>query len=81
MEEKYMVNDILECSKNSLRLYEEAIIECQNAELRQLFKNLRNNLENYQYELFKIAEAKGYYAPAKLATEQEILEIKKESLE
>lgn len=78
MEEKYMVNDILECTKSSLKMYEEAIVECQNTELRQMFQGLRNNLENYQYELYKIAEAKGYYTPQKIATEQEIFNIKKE---
>ena len=79
MEEKYMVNDILECSKNMLKVYGEGIMECKNAELRQIFQNLRNNLENYQYELFKIAEAKGYYTPAKSVGEQEIMEVKNEN--
>lgn len=61
MEEKYMVNDVLECTKNTIKAYENAIIETENIELRQIFQSLRNSLENYQYELFKIAEAKGYY--------------------
>ena len=30
MEEKYMVNDILEGSKNSLKSYENAIVESDN---------------------------------------------------
>ena len=79
MEEKYMVNDTLECTKSILKVYGEAIMECKNAELRQLFQNLRNSLENYQYELFKIAEAKGYYTSAKSVTEKEIKEVKNEN--
>ena len=47
MEEKYMVNDILECSKNMLKVYGEGIMECKNAELRQIFQNLRNLISLY----------------------------------
>ena len=79
MEEKYMVNDVLECTKNLLKTYQEGIIECQNIELRELLQSVRNNLEKYQYELFKIAEAKGYYQVAKYATKQEIEDLKNDN--
>ena len=76
MEEKYMVNDILECTKAGLKDYEGAIIETANMELRQTFQNLRNSGESFQYELFKIAQNKGYYKPAEKVNEQQIIKVK-----
>lgn len=78
MEEKYMVNDILECTKSSLKDYQGAIIETANMELRQTFQNLRNAEESFQYELFKLAESKGYYVPAENAKADEIEKVKNE---
>ena len=78
MEEKSMVNDILECTKSSLKEFQGAIIETANLELRQTFQNLRNSSESFQYELFKLAEAKGYYKPAQNATLEEISNVKRE---
>ena len=78
MEEKYMVNDILECTKSSLKDYQGAIIETANMELRQTFQNLRNSEESFQYELFKLAESKGYYVPAENAKADEIQKVKNE---
>ena len=47
-------------------------------ELRQTFQNLRNSSESFQYELFKLAESKGYYVPAQNATVQEIITVRDE---
>lgn len=78
MEEKYMVNDILECTKANLKDYQGAIIETANMELRQTFQNLRNAEESFQYELFKLAESKGYYVPAENSKPDEIQKVKNE---
>ena len=78
MEEKYMVNDILEGTKSSLKDYQGAITETANMELRQTFQNLRNSGESFQYELFKLAESKGYYVPAENANPEEIQKVKNE---
>jgi len=78
MEEKYMVNDILESTKSTLKDYESAITETANMELRQTFQNLRNSCESFHYELFKLAEAKGYYIPAENAKPEEIQKVKTE---
>ena len=43
-----------------------------------LFHVIRNNDESFQYELFKIAETKGYYKPASKATVTEIQTVKTE---
>lgn len=76
MNEKVMVNDILSNVKSSLTAYQTAISETENAELRQTFQQLRNNDESFQYELFKIAQSKGYYIPAQKATITEINNVK-----
>jgi len=78
MEEKYMVNDILETTKSSIKMYETAIVETANQELRQTLQNLRNSEECFHYELFKLSESKGYYVPAQNATPQEIEKVKKQ---
>ena len=76
MNEKIMVNDILSGVKSSLTTYQNAIAECENMELRQTLQQIRNNDESFQYELFKIAQAKGYYKPASKRTVTEIDEVK-----
>ncbi len=76
MEEKAIVNDVLSSTKACLKDYEGAIIETANMELRQTFQNLRNSSESFQYELFKLAESKGYYTPAQNAKQDEISAIK-----
>ncbi|MCL2383319.1 MAG: hypothetical protein FWC79_04075 [Oscillospiraceae bacterium] len=37
---------------------------------------MRNNDESFQYELFRIAENKGYYVPAATATPNEVETVK-----
>ena len=61
MDEKTMVNDILAGVKADLTGYQTAKSEAENKELRQAFQQIRNGDETFQYELFKIAQAKGYY--------------------
>ena len=78
MDEKTMVNDILDNVKSDLTTYQNAISECENMGLRQILQQIRNNDESFQYELFKIAETKGYYKPASPATVTEIQTVKNE---
>ena len=76
MDEKTMVNDILGCVKSDLTTYQTAISEAENMQLRQTLQQIRNNDESFQYELFKIAQSKGYYIPAQKATVTEINNVK-----
>lgn len=78
MEEKYMVNDILESVKAELTTYQGVISEAENMQLRQTIQQIRNNDESFQYELFKVAQAKGYYTPASVAPQTEIDKVKNE---
>ena len=78
MDEKTMVNDILAGVKSSLTAYQTAISETENMQLRQTFQQIRNNDESFQFELFKVAQTKGYYKPAQKATTTEIETVKTE---
>lgn len=78
MEEKYMVNDILNGVKSELTSYQTAIAECANMQLRQTLQQIRNSDESFQYELFKVAQTKGYYNPAETANPEDITKVKNE---
>ena len=78
MDEKTMVNDILAGVKSDLTAYQTAITEAENMNLRQAFQQIRNSDESFQYELFKIAQTKGYYKPAQKATSTEVQTVKTE---
>ena len=78
MDEKTMVNDILEGVKGSLKTYQGVISEAENMQLRQTIQQIRNNDESFQYELFKIAQAKGYYKPAQKVSQTEVETVKTE---
>lgn len=78
MEEKTMVNDVLENVKAELTTYQGAISEAANQELRQTIQTIRNSSEAFQYELFKVAQTKGYYKPAAPASPMEITNVKNE---
>lgn len=64
MQEKDMVNDALSTTKASISCYTRAITECANQQLRGTLQQLRNEAEQFQYQLFQIAQQKGYYVPA-----------------
>ena len=78
MDEKTMVNDILASVKSDLTAYQTAITETENMQLRQTFQQIRNNDECFQYELYKVANTKGYYKPAQKATTTEVQTVKTE---
>lgn len=79
MQEKTMVNDALSMEKSDLTFYANAISECSNQQLRSALQQIRNQCETSQYELYKIAEQKGFYKPASQANEQEIQQVKTQS--
>ena len=78
MDEKTMVNDILASVKSDLTAYQTAITETENMQLRQTFQQIRNNDESFQYELYKVANNKGYYKPAQKATTTEVQTVRTE---
>ncbi|MBU5592884.1 spore coat protein [Clostridium sp. MSJ-4] len=76
MQDKDMVNDVLSMVNGSLSGYASAISQTENEQLRQTLQQIRNNDENCQYNLYKVASQKGFYKPASQATSQQIQEIK-----
>lgn len=76
MTEKDMVLDILSGVKASIGNYARIITECCDLNLRQTFQQMRNNDEQFQYDLFKIADKKGYYIKSIMETPQNCQEIK-----
>ena len=76
MQEKMMVNDILSSVKSSLTFYANAISECANPTLRSTIQQIRNSDEASQYQLFKMAQTKGYYQPAIMAKDDEVQQTK-----
>lgn len=78
MDEKTMVNDVLGGVKAELSSYQTAITETENMQLRQVFQQLRDDNESFQYELFKVASSKGYYQPAQAVDASQIQTTKNE---
>ena len=78
MDEKYMTNDILEGTKSDLTTMQGVISEAENTQLRQTIQQMRNSTEAFQYELFKMAQSKGFYTPAAKATQTEVDNVRNE---
>ncbi len=72
MNEKAMVADTLAGINGELVRYGEMISQTENAQLKQTLKQIRNQCEMSQEEIYKIARAKGYYVPAAKATREEV---------
>jgi spore coat protein CotF len=76
MQERDIVNDILAGTKASINTYTTAIMECSNHQLRSTLQTLRNEAEQMQYQLYQMAEQKGYYTPAPAANKNDVNQIK-----
>lgn len=70
-----MVNDILSMINSSLTGYANVIAQCSDQNLRQTIQQIRNADEQFQYDLYKAAEQKGYYKAAQQATPEEIQQV------
>jgi len=76
MEEKIMVSDVMNGIKSETKMLGEMILETGNKELKQTLKQMRNQNEMAQEEIYQIARAKQYYVPAAQATAEEISHVK-----
>lgn len=76
MQEKDMVNDVLSMVNSSLTNYAHVISQSANPQLRQTIIQIRNSDETFQYDLYKLAEQKGYYKPAMQASEYDMQQVK-----
>lgn len=78
MRERDMVNDVISTTKAGSNAYTKAILESSNQSLRQTLQQMRNGDEQFQYNLYQIAEQKGYYHSAGSADQQEVQKVKSE---
>jgi spore coat protein CotF len=76
MVEKTMVVDTLVGINGELTRYAEMITQTENPELKQTLKQIRNQCESSQEDLYNIARSKSYYIPAAKATPEEIQHVK-----
>ena len=76
MQERDMVLDVLGGVKSSLSCYATFISETENPTLRQTFQQMRDGDEKFQYDLYKIAQQKGYYATSPNASQQDMSNVK-----
>lgn len=76
MQDKDMVNDVLSMINSSLTGYSNVITQASNQQLRQTIQQIRNGDETFQYELYKLAEQKGYYKPAAQAEQSDVQQVK-----
>lgn len=72
MNEKTMVADTLAGINGELVRYGEMIPQTENPELKQI----RNQCEMSQEEIYRIARTKGYYVPAAKATREEVEHVR-----
>ena len=76
MKEKEIVLDVLSGVKSSLSHYATFISETACPNLRQTFQQMRDGDEKFQYDLYKIAEQKGYYTCSPQASSQDMSNVK-----
>lgn len=76
MQDRDIVCDLMVGAKASISSYTMAIVETSNQQLRSTWQTLRNEAEQMHYQLYQMAEQKGYYMPAPPAHDQDIQKIK-----
>ena len=76
MHEKDIVLDVLNGAKASIGSYATFITETANTALRQTLQQMRDGDEKFQYDLYKIAEQKGYYVCSPSASQQDLSSLR-----
>lgn len=76
MNDKVMINDALGMSKTNITTLTTSITECSNPTLRSTLQQIRNTCETSQFDLYHLAENKGFYVPATQATDNEVTQVK-----
>ena len=76
MDEETMVADTLAGINSELVRMGEMINQTENPQLKSLLKQMRNQCEASQEEIYQIARSKQYYVPAAKATAEEIQHVR-----
>lgn len=78
MNERDMVNDVLAMVKSGAADYTRAIAETSHQELRQTLQQIRGQDEEFQFQLYKLAEQQRYYQPSPASEPQEIQQLREQ---
>lgn len=76
MQDRDIFMDVLAGTKHSISCYTNAIVETSNQQLRSTWQTLRDEAEQMQYQLYQMAEQKGYYMPAPPAHQEDVQKVK-----
>ena len=76
MDEKTMVSDALVGINGELKMFGDMIPQTENPQLKQTLRQMRNQCEMSQEEIYQLARAHQYYVPAEKASTQEIQHVK-----
>lgn len=76
MQEKVMVNDALNSINSELSKFGSMIPQTDNKELKQTLKQIRNQCETSQEEIYEMARTKSYYVPSSMASPDEVQHVK-----
>ena len=76
MTDKTMVADTLAGINGELVRYGEMIPQTENPQLKQVLKQMRNQCEMSQEEIYQITRAKSYYVPAACADPEEVAHVR-----
>ena len=76
MTDKTMVADTLAGINGELVRYGEMIPQTENQQLKQTSKQMRNQCEMSQEEIYQMARAKSYYVPAACAKPDEVAHVR-----
>ena len=76
LDEKTMVADTLTAVNGELLRYSEMITQTGNPQLKQTLKQIRNQCEMSQEEIYNIGRERNYYVPAAEVKADEISHVK-----
>lgn len=76
MNEKQAVADTLSSINQTINMLNYSVIHCNNKNLKETFRNARNQMEDLQWEIYLIAKQNGYYVPAAPAGQADIDAVK-----
>ena len=76
MAEKMMVNDTFTGINGELVRYGEMISQTENPQLKQTLKQMRNQCEMSQEEIYQIARERSYYVPAGPASPESVAHVR-----
>lgn len=76
MNDKTMVVDTLTGINGELVRFGEMISQTENKQLKQTLKQMRNQCEMSQEEIYQIARTKSFYIPAEMAKQEEVVHVR-----